>query len=201
MPLKRPVGRPRKATTASTKTKKAPAKRAKRLTEKEKGHIEDSRFVYTPSLVIVKGEGGLPGDREFFDSVKAKCNTLYGDKLAILETDMDPSSDAEEEDEAEDAEAEENGVDDEGRSDEGRSDDGAIMQIQEDPPYDPEMIEMWIETQGGVLRLISRRAKNPLKMTTELECEVMEGIAEYMHPEHHLTFESFRDESNQPELS
>ena len=71
----------------------------------------------------------------------------------------------------------------------------------EDLPYDPELLDMWIESKGGILRLASRRSKNPLVLSEEVKARIMDGIAEYMDPEQYLSFEVFRDPSNYPELS
>jgi len=172
---KRPRGRPRLTNPAAPKTVKK-----KRLTIVEQQDEDENREILTPTLVIVAAEG-LPGDHEVLDSIKERCTELYGNSLFINEF----ITAADDDDVAVD-------------TSEGDSIDSSI-DTRED--YDPALLEMWIETKAGVLRLMSRRSKNPLILSSEVVSEVMEGIAEYMDPDHYLTVEQFRDDTNRPDLS
>ena len=105
-----------------------------------------------------------------------------------------------------------NAVDDAAQDDDSDAeDDGPVQEMAEandddeayfdESAYDPDLVEMWIETGGGVLRLLSRRAKTPVELGPVVFSEVMEGIAEYMDPEQEFVIEVFRDATNFPELS
>lgn len=62
-------------------------------------------------------------------------------------------------------------------------------------------LEMWIEAPAGVCRLMSRRSKTPLDLSTKLEEEVMGKIRGFMVENRHCTIDVFRDDTNFPELS
>mmetsp|Transcript_8976 Transcript_8976/g.20227 ORF Transcript_8976/g.20227 Transcript_8976/m.20227 type:complete len:225 (+) Transcript_8976:102-776(+) len=167
-----------------TETKKRAPKKSKpkkktRVSRFEKDEANAARKRAKPCLVIIRSLEGLPGDNVILDSIQAKCTELYGDALKIQYHELSDDDD-------ENGESEEYG------------DDGVAL---DEDRRDPEMLEMWIEAQTGVLRLMSRRSKNPLTLNSELEAEILEGIAEYMDEESSLTIDMFRDDSNHPELS
>ena len=60
---------------------------------------------------------------------------------------------------------------------------------------------MWLESAAGGCRLLSRRSKKPLVLTTQLEEDVMVTIADLMREERHFEIDVFRDETNFPELT
>jgi hypothetical protein len=134
------------------------------------------------------------------DWIRSQCRELYGDTLSICDHvlgdeeagDVDVAEG--DEDDAQDQED----VDADGESvlekERGNADNNEL-------PYDPELLDIWIESKGGILRLASRRSKNPLVLSEEVKARIMAGIAEYMDPEQYLSFEVFRDPSNYPELS
>lgn len=91
------------------------------------------------------------------------------------------------------------------------TDDHVELYREEDAPlrqtprglfeYDTELLEMWLESAAGVCRLLSRRSKKPLVLTTQLEEDVMVTIADLMREERHFEIDVFRDETNFPELT
>lgn len=164
----------------------------------EEDENDDLVAIIRPTLVIVSAEG-LPGDAEVLDSIRSQVRQLYGTDINIVEHVLnennalaEDSDDEAETDNNTEPKLEDDDVDDEGE--EGNAD-------KVNAAYDPELLEMWIENKGGVLRLASRRAKNPLALSEEVTGQIMEGIAEYMDENHFYSFEVFRDESNHPELS
>jgi hypothetical protein len=74
-------------------------------------------------------------------------------------------------------------------------------EVDEDEEHDPELIEVWMESLGKVLRLMTRRVKSPKELTPELKQLILDGVAEYMDPDHYLMLECYRDETNMPELT
>jgi hypothetical protein len=112
--------------------------------------------------------------------------------LSTLPKCSDSDSDSEDSEDAGSTEVEQ---------DDTRDSDAKILSRAQETPYDSELLEIWIETRGGVLRLLSRRAKTPVELTHEVESDILQGVADFMDPEQPLSFEIFRDSSNFPELS
>jgi len=85
--------------------------------------------------------------------------------------------------------------------DEESASDGKLEKDVEVIPYDPELLDLWMESRGGVFRIAYRRSKKQLVFSEEVKAQIMSDIADYMDPEAHLTFEVFRDPLSYPELS
>lgn len=143
---------------------------------------------------------------QVLDWIRSQCRELYGDNLCISEHVLNDDEDDDDEEKADDAvEAESSGDDthdpENVASDVDADEDENHENKDEDIPYDPELLDMWMESRGGVFRLAYRRSKKPLVFSEEIKAQIMADIAEYMDPEQYLTFEVFRDPLSYPELS
>lgn len=182
---KRRRGRPKKAVDDKRPAQKKTTVR-KRLTRAEQDEAEMNRSILATTLVIVSSnlvELGKQEDTEIIRSIKNRCLNMFGDRINVQHSFM---------------EAEE-------------TDDHVELHREEDAPlrqtprglfeYDTELLEMWLESAAGVCRLLSRRSKKPLVLTTQLEEDVMVTIADLMREERHFEIDVFRDETNFPELT
>eukprot|EP00613_Pedinella_sp_CCMP2098_P005004 CAMPEP_0171606494 /NCGR_PEP_ID=MMETSP0990-20121206/7797_1 /TAXON_ID=483369 /ORGANISM="non described non described, Strain CCMP2098" /LENGTH=251 /DNA_ID=CAMNT_0012169343 /DNA_START=88 /DNA_END=843 /DNA_ORIENTATION=- len=210
-PVKKKRGRPRKIPEntdsslgdepikpvkkkAAPKTKKTTSLKAyKAVPTIDMDRLHDqSRELWKTSLIIVRAEG-LPGDDDFFDVIKKTCIEMYEDSMTISESRRTV-------DDVDDYDPEFPDDPDEDSEENGQLDPGSDG-VQSDEEYDPELIEIWVESKGKVLRLFTRRIKNPVELTSEVQQTILDGVAEYMDEEHQLTVECFRDATNMPELS
>lgn len=66
---------------------------------------------------------------------------------------------------------------------------------------DPELLEMWVEHPGGVLRMFSRRVDSPRILTTSDADSIIADIVELVADTEGLAFQGMRDPTNYPEIS
>ena len=90
VPVKRKRGRPKKTESekAASSKKKAPAK--KRLTRAQQEEVDMNRLIQPTTLAIVTAgpfpgaeEAGQPGDAAVLNSIKTRCQDLFGEALRI----------------------------------------------------------------------------------------------------------------------
>ena len=211
---KRRRGRPRKAVDDRRPAQKKTTIR-KRLTRAEQDEAEMNRSILATTLVIVSSnlvELGKQEDTEIIRSIKNRCLNMFGDRISVQHSFLE----AEEKDNHDEFYREENAP--------LRQTPRGLFE------YDTELVckcvyisyqrnfsnitlnlpkinvlilklEMWLESAAGVCRLLSRRSKKPLVLTTQLEEDVMVTIADLMREERHFEIDVFRDETNFPELT